>query len=118
MQGLVILVQQHNYNVCVGYYSGYNLTTNGYRTGLFMQAEIVLALHTQINAWDTMLKLAVVVVTRHTSIVLGYNTIVGTGYFTFGRVRAIVVFIINLVVMLRGLEYQIKAKKIFKRVAA
>ena len=79
-----------NYSACVGYYSGFGLTTNGYHAFLGYYAgsnstgtaygNVCIGYNAQAggttNATGNQ---------RHTSIVLGYNTLgVGTGYFTFG----------------------------------
>ena len=75
-----------NYSTCVGYYSGFGLTTNGYHAMLGYYAgsnstggaygNTCVGYNAQAGASGS---------ERHTSIVLGYNTMgVGSGYFCFG----------------------------------
>jgi len=74
------------YNVCVGYYAGFSATTNGYHTMLGYYSgsnstggaygNTCVGYNAQAGASGS---------ERHTSIVLGYNTMgVGSGYFCFG----------------------------------
>ena len=78
------------YSACVGYYSGFNLTTNGYQAFLGYYAgsnttgtgygNVCIGYNAQAGGTTQATGN-----NRHTSIVLGYNTLgVGTGYFTFG----------------------------------
>ena len=78
------------YSACVGYYSGFNLTTNGYHAMLGYYAgsnstgtaygNVCIGYNCQAGGTTQATGNQ-----RHTSIVLGYNTLgVGSGYFCFG----------------------------------
>ena len=79
-----------NYSACLGYYSGFNITTNGYHVMLGYYAgsntqgtgygNVCVGYNAQAGGTTQATGN-----NRHTSIVLGYDTLgVGTGYFTFG----------------------------------